>query len=482
MINRKLVILIGSKFMIAALLVFALPNGAWAQTSIFNQGGRLRSAVGRTGVTGSSGYANQSKDQGSTVTIPVGTSPQAIALNPLTNKIYVANRESNSVTVIDGTNNSTVTVAVGWGASDVAVNTVTNKIYVANAFADTVTVIDGTDHSTTTIAVGNSPTAIAINPLTNKIYVVNQSSSNVTVIDGADHSTTNIPVGINPRAVAVNLATNKIYVTANNSNFVTVIDGADNSASRIIADISTDIVGVNPVTNKIYVAGGTFVAVIDGVTNSTTTSFFGSPTAIAVNPMTNRIYVTDSYGAVGIINGADGSTTFVEFQSIPGAIAVNPATDKIYIPARNRLETNLKIIDGASNSIISLSTGGFLLLPSAVAVNPVTNKIYVVNSFSNDVTVVEEANQPSAAFTVGGRVATTGGRGIGNVLLSLLDAHGRTHSVRTNPFGYYRLTNIPFGTIIIGAAATKRSVTFDAPRRAINLSENLGNVDFTVIE
>ncbi len=39
--------------------------------------------------------------------VAAGTDPVAVAVNPATNKIYVANQGSNNVTVIDGTNNST---------------------------------------------------------------------------------------------------------------------------------------------------------------------------------------------------------------------------------------------------------------------------------------------------------------------------------------------------------------------------------------
>ncbi len=35
-------------------------------------------------------------------TLPAGTAPWAVAVNPVTNKIYVANRNSNNVTVING--------------------------------------------------------------------------------------------------------------------------------------------------------------------------------------------------------------------------------------------------------------------------------------------------------------------------------------------------------------------------------------------
>ncbi len=55
-----------------------------------------------------------------------------MAVNPVTNKIYVVNNYSDSVTVIDGATNSTATVSAGRGPYAVAVNPVTNKVYVAN--------------------------------------------------------------------------------------------------------------------------------------------------------------------------------------------------------------------------------------------------------------------------------------------------------------------------------------------------------------
>ena len=48
-----------------------------------------------------------------TTTVPADSNPYAVAVNPVTNKIYVANRASNSVTVIDGATNLTTTVPAG---------------------------------------------------------------------------------------------------------------------------------------------------------------------------------------------------------------------------------------------------------------------------------------------------------------------------------------------------------------------------------
>src|SRR5258708_35941208 len=105
-------------------------------------------------------------------TVAVGASPVAVAVNPVTNKIYVVNGNSASVTVIDGATNATTTVASGSRPSAVAVNPVTNKIYVANGL-NTVTVIDGATNTTTTVAAGTNPVQGAVNPQTNKIDAPN---------------------------------------------------------------------------------------------------------------------------------------------------------------------------------------------------------------------------------------------------------------------------------------------------------------------
>ena len=153
--------------------------------------------------------------QSVTATVPVGTLPVAVAVNPVTNKIYVANQNTANVTVIDGATNATTTVPAGTTAAPgvlaVAVNPVTNKIYVANKGSN-VTVIDGATNATQTVDAGLLPSAVAVNPVTNKIYVVNGGSPSVTVIDGATNATATVTVAAGGSVIAVNPVTNKIYV------------------------------------------------------------------------------------------------------------------------------------------------------------------------------------------------------------------------------------------------------------------------------
>jgi uncharacterized repeat protein (TIGR03803 family)/YVTN family beta-propeller protein len=313
-------------------------------------------------------------------TVPVRPDPGSLAVDLVTNKIYVScpvgqcTAGTTPTTVIDGATNSTtnVTDPNAIFPQGVAVNPATNKIYVANAISNNVMVIDGATNSTTTVTDPNAigPGVVAVNPMTDRIYVGNGGSNTVTVIDGATNVITTVanPIVCPYLAaydIAVNPVTNKIYATnlcaANMGfpSFVSVIDGATNSVTVVSDYLPPLSVAINSLTNKIYVANAENshlrsngnVMVIDGITNSTT--FVTDPKAIT-----------------------------------PEAVAVDPVTNKIYVA--NLVSNNVTVIDGATNAtttVIDPNAKG----SRAVAVNPVTNRIYVVNGDSNNVTVIAGA-------------------------------------------------------------------------------------------
>ncbi len=203
-------------------------------------------------------------------TIQVGSSPTGIGVNTQTNKIYVANEFSNTVSVIDATTNTVIkTIPVGTRPLDVDVNMQTNKIYVANYNSNTVSVIDGTtDTVVSTITVGSNPQLAAVNPTTNKVFITNNLSNTVSVIDGGSNTVVStIPVAAGPGGIGINTVTNKIYYPTN-SGTVQVIDGNSNAIiTTISVGGSPDYIGVNAITNKIYVAdiSSTIVTIINGL-------------------------------------------------------------------------------------------------------------------------------------------------------------------------------------------------------------------------
>jgi YVTN family beta-propeller protein len=197
------------------------------------------------------------------------------------NKIYTAHPaddQDGTVTVINGATNRTTPLNVPAPVS-LAINSLTNKIYVSSQTANAVAVIDGATNNITTVGVGNHPGPIALNAVTNKIYVGNLSDSTVTVIDGVSGGTTTVPVsGISPDndAIVVDTATNKIYVASGSEpGFVTMIDGVTNSTTAIAVGDQPGALAVNEATNRIYATNdfGNTVSVIAGATSATPSQY-----------------------------------------------------------------------------------------------------------------------------------------------------------------------------------------------------------------
>ena len=91
-----------------------------------------------------------------------------------------------------------------------------HRAYVANKTSNTVTVIDTTTNTVvgTPIPVGSAPTAWGWTRRVHRAYVARQGSNNVTVIDTTTNTVvgTPIPVGTDPFAVGVDPTVHRAYV------------------------------------------------------------------------------------------------------------------------------------------------------------------------------------------------------------------------------------------------------------------------------
>ncbi|MGB0066365.1 MAG: Ig-like domain repeat protein, partial [Terracidiphilus sp.] len=260
-----------------------------------------------------------------TTTISAGSNPEAVAVNPVTNQIYVANENSGNVTVIDGATTATTTVSVGSGPLAIAVNPVTNEIYVANFYSSNVTVIDGATTATAMVSAGNNPQAVTVNPVTNRIYVANPGNgNNMTAIDGATNATTTVSAGDNPQAIAVNPVTNRIYVANNASNNVT--------------EINVD--GSQPVPLAVTAAGVSDSLTVNGTSIFTTVNATPAFTATVTSDFTNF----PAYSGLSAVNPSpanlfywvdDGSMASWNAAAATGAPYQNPAQYTIMLPQQS---------------------------------------------------------------------------------------------------------------------------------------------------
>jgi len=153
------------------------------------------------------------------------------------------------------------------------------------------------------------------------------------------------------------------------SNEASAMPFADQVVATIPIKSGVDV-GVNPNTNTIYVVNpggyncqGCAVSVIDGATNSVTNTIMdqSGPIDVGVNPNTNKIYVAN-FGThdssfhvfpgttVSVIDGATNSvTSTITVKEEPDGIGINPNTNMIYVA--NRLDNSVSVIDGATNTV-----------------------------------------------------------------------------------------------------------------------------------
>ena len=231
---------------------------------------------------------------------PTGMSPSALAVDPATHTIYVADGYNDNgpfpggdtISVIDARDCNAgdvsrcvgpwPTVTVGSLPSGIAIDENTDTVYVTNAGDDTVSVVDGAtcnalNHSgcgqkAPAVPVGSAPIGPVFDPSNHTLYVANYgapafggspgNSTTVSMLNGATCNaahlsgcpTTAAPtvdVGAAPDDVDVDLATHTVYVTTIGAlNGWSVFDANTCNASTqagcdSIGDLPGDPVGPN---------------------------------------------------------------------------------------------------------------------------------------------------------------------------------------------------------------------------------------------
>ena len=313
---------------------------------------------------------------------------------------FVANRGSDTVSVIDAATNTVVdTIIVGTNPHGVVVTPDETKAYVTIEGAGptgTVSVVDtttftliDTDPSTPVVVddipVGNRPFFGAVTPDGTRAYVSHGISSSVALIDAVldsvidvDPSTPAsidyIPVGSFPGMVAITPDGTRVYVASFLFDGVSIIDTATNlPVPGILTDGGATGVAITPDGTRAYVVNfeadnvsvididppsGTFHTVI------ATVSVGNEPTGIAIMPNGTWAYVPNNGGdTVSVIDTDPASGTFhtvIDTVSVgdgpagapdrPTAVAITPDGTRAYVT----LVSNgaVTVIDTVTNLLI----------------------------------------------------------------------------------------------------------------------------------
>ena len=172
-----------------------------------------------------------------------GRAPAAIAYDSGKGEVFVANFNSNNVSVIsDATNAVVANIPVGTAPFGVAYDGAKHEVLVTNLGSNTVSVISDATHAVVAnISVGSAPYGVAYDSGKGEVFVTNQRSNNVSVISDATNAVVaNIPVGSTPSGLAYDSGKGEVFVTNYYSNNVSVISDATNA---VVANV---VVGTYP--------------------------------------------------------------------------------------------------------------------------------------------------------------------------------------------------------------------------------------------
>jgi len=288
-------------------------------------------------------------------TIALPGLPEQVAVNPFTNRIYVAVPNFGAepydyLTVINGKTESVIqNIQIPPVAYAVAADDFTGLVYVGGSYQDA----NGVTQSK----------VVAVDPVRGRVL------KTISV------STT---AGSGIQGLAVNALNGDVYVSNGSDNEVDVIQCFE-VKDRIATNGEPYGVTVNPLINKIYVAllNGN-VSVIDGKTNAitVTTPFGSSDAGIAVDLATGSVFAANSAGfpssgSVGAFDKTGDLVTTLPAGNFPLGIDADFITHLVFVA--NSGDNTVSVLNGKTDAVISTVPVSALFL----AVNPVTERVYV---------------------------------------------------------------------------------------------------------
>ena len=332
-------------------------------------------------------------------TIAVGASPNGMAITPDSCIGYVANNNDpatangSSVSVVDLLRNKVITTIYDPGFDGpyaITMNGDGTKVYVANSNIDTVSIIDvATNKVSGQITGFNGPSGFAISPDGTLAYVNNYGSvantvgtgCTVNVVDLVSNTIIGSPIGVGLAPAVVVLSQDGAYlyvVCYNDGNegdgFISILSTQDNTVEieAIAGFFGPYAAAMHPNGQYLYVTNfgsndfspvGTTVSVVD----------------LQAKAIVNTISLGIQPAGIGI-NSAEGVAYVSNYDSLYNGAAFS---DLIYANG------GINMIDLKTNQVSNTIIGGLGLGPSAIIISPNKQRAYVTNYASNTISVIQ---------------------------------------------------------------------------------------------
>jgi YVTN family beta-propeller protein len=345
-------------------------------------------------VTGTLELANNTLYSGE-VNVRTAFGPDAVASDPASGLLYIADNASNTTTVFNATTRSPVALLhVGEAPDSVLYDASNGLVYVANARSDNISIINGSSMTvlSANISLGGSPSALALDGTDGYLYVVLSTTDRVIAFDTATEAQVGAaPVGAYPDAAVYDPSSGKLFVANAEGGSVTILDAAGvNVTGAVFVGEDPTAMVLDPTNGYVFVADAALgnVTVLNG-SNGHSVGYLNAGTrasALAFDPANGYAYLANSGSSnLTVINGTSATRE--------GSIALGAATEGISYDSGNGLvyavsfaKDALFTVNPVNGSVVSAIELGSS--PDAVAFDPTSNALFVGSNVSDQVFVV----------------------------------------------------------------------------------------------
>ncbi len=338
-------------------------------------------------------------------------SPPASALEDIGRYVYVPNRASADIAVIDtATDRVVARVAVGKVPHQVVVSGALNKLVASNTQDNTISIVDlATLRTEATVALDNEPEHMALGPHGRLLAVGNIGAGTVSLVSlAANRELARIDGLFEPHNLTFSRDGALLYVANLGANHVSVIDVA---ARRVVNEIAV----AEP--TALAALGATSSDEFQGIINVTETpdgrlgfAAHGESDALAVIDLGTqqllkrlrlgdepwRAYATADGRYMLVPNNGDGTVSVISTASLE-VVATLPGAEDMTGVNTGWFETTAFVISRGEDKVVVLDLVemgkvGEIRLPSSPETGVVTpdgRKLYVALSGSNRVAVID---------------------------------------------------------------------------------------------
>ncbi len=306
--------------------------------------------------------------RGTTVidTLPIGGSPDAAVVDPVTGDVYVTNSGTDNVSVVSGTTELDP-IPVGSDPVSLAYDVYDAYVYVANSVSNNVSLLFA-DHVVGSLPAGSGPVSIAYDPLDSEIYVANSLSDNVSILEGI-YVAGSVPVGAAPSYVAFNPSVGGVEVTNNATNDLTIVNG---TSAVVTVGVGSGPVWVGAGPSGVYTfvanwAGGT-VTVLEGSSAFGSTPVGNLPTSGVGDPVNELEYIS----VAGANDVAVFAVTYPVTFNETGLATGTSWSVELDASSNSSTSSSIGFFEPAGTYAYTIGTPSGYVLVSATPASPIT--------------------------------------------------------------------------------------------------------------